>query len=1121
VRRASIFTIPLLVVALASLPARGGEADASTSDAAATVAEPAPAARPPVEPVPASAAKTAPAAAPAPAPATAPAPAAPTPAPARPAAPASAPAAPAADEPGPAGPQAPSDDATPAGDLVPAPTLLVSPSIVTYELAGKRVDPDAKLRALCESVAPLGSPFVPSGPADQVGGVPIGTLPRLIQGLDAIGYRASLSTHAAPGGVAIVATLTPYERLRYVYVSGNWWIRQDEIQRRISIRAGHPLPPAGPERNAALERERERVIEFLRGEGFFEANTRIEAVPARTAPGGIDLRVTVDPGRYYPVGPITISGNKAVSSADIEDGFRHSVRLTPLLGIFLGHWPAGWPAPAPFTQKRLRDDVATLVKKYRALGYIGVRVTTDFSPEHSIDRRAKNVPINITVNERKRIAVAFEGNHSQSASALRDELTLYDRGSYDDYEASSSADALQRYYQQHGHFFARVDWRRERINADEDRLIFVVDEGPELKVRGVEFVGNQALPSSELREVVSVRKFPLLGSIGFGAGGYVTGRQMDQDAERLIEHYRGKGFLEAKASAEAATSPEALGQIGAVAAAAETESRGANAIYVRFTIDEGPRVLLAAEDFRTDDGVALPYDAKFLLDSLSLRPGAPYTAAAVREDGRRLERMLGDAGFPSGSAEPEVVRTGDRVKLTWVLKPGIRARVGPVFVRGNFVTEPETILEQIPLRSGDLLTTTGRERGQRNLGFLQLFNNASPLSFPGQTEKRATVPMVVEVEERYEQYSVVHIGAGLSTDQKPPDSSFPFGVFLRAGYDNRNLLGHGWGLTSQAALGNTLVRGNVTFLDRRFFGTLFRLDVSLNYLRQATVRLGDIRSGGGSIGFSREMYPGIDAGVHYNLRNTTHTESLLRQAGPDEAQQTIQLGTTVGSVSFNVEWQRLDNRLLPTRGFRIDAAAEFALPELSEPVRVLPFPIGQDTFVKLGVHSLAVIPLGRYLFLRHGLRLDQGIPLGGASLLPKVERYFAGGDTTIRGFRLDSARVETVEFAIVPPSPGVPGSGLYGIEYRPIGGNLRVLQNIDLQFPISPPWYGAVFMDNGVVADSARGLTASQFRHSVGVSPLLLRIPIGDLSFAWAWPLDPGPGDTRIGVFHVNIGLLF
>ena len=104
-------------------------------------------------------------------------------------------------------------------------------------------------------------------------------------------------------------------------------------------------------------------------------------------------------------------------------------------------------------------------------------------------------------------------------------------------------------------------------------------------------------------------------------------------------------------------------------------------------------------------------------------------------------------------------------------------RVGPIFVRGNFVTTPETILEQIPLQSGDYLTTTAIERGQRNLGFLQLFNNASPISFPGKEDKRPVVPMVVEVEERYEQYSVLHVGAGVSTEQKPPDSSLPFGVY--------------------------------------------------------------------------------------------------------------------------------------------------------------------------------------------------------------------------------------------------------------------------------------------------------------------------------------------------------
>jgi outer membrane protein assembly factor BamA len=385
--------------------------------------------------------------------------------------------------------------------------------------------------------------------------------------------------------------------------------------------------------------------------------------------------------------------------------------------------------------------------------------------------------------------------------------------------------------------------------------------------------------------------------------------------------------------------------------------------------------------------------------------------------------------------------------------------------------------------------------------------------------------MNVEVEERYEQYSVLHAGLGASTDQAPPDGTripivgwhVPIGFYLRGGYENRNFWGHGWVAGANLTWGTALLRGDLAFLDRRFLGTLFRFDIALNYLQQETARLGDIRSGAGSIGFSREMYPGVDAGIHYNLRNTTHTEPLLRGEGPDATISSVRLGTTVGSLSANVEWLRLDNRLVPTRGFRVNALAELALPVLSAPLRPFPLDVGDDTFLKLSVRSLSVVPIGRFFFLRLGFRFEQGFPLGGASLLPKVERYFAGGDTTIRGYQLDRARVEVVRY--VEPSLGT--GNVYHSEFQPLGGNLRILQNVDLLFPISPPWYGSIFFDNGVVADSLDGLSLTSFRHGVGVSPLLIRLPIGDVSLAWGVPLDPGPGDARLGVFHINVGLLF
>src|SRR4029078_13134684 len=125
--------------------------------------------------------------------------------------------------------------------------------------------------------------------------------------------------------------------------------------------------PAGPERVAALERERERVIDFIRSEGYFEANVKLEARPGLTAKGAVDLHVTVELGPAYPVGTITFTGNRALTGEEMDPMFRHL------------DWMKLWMGPVPCTQRQLRVDIEALTKRYRALGFLGARVRTDFS----------------------------------------------------------------------------------------------------------------------------------------------------------------------------------------------------------------------------------------------------------------------------------------------------------------------------------------------------------------------------------------------------------------------------------------------------------------------------------------------------------------------------------------------------------------------------------------------------------------------------------------------------------------------------------------------------------------------------------------------------------------------
>ncbi len=985
----------------------------------------------------------------------------------------------------------------------PTPVAAAMPNIRGFVVEGS-IDPPGHIEALLTGFAGEGSPFVTSGDADRVG-MPIGTIPRLKQILQVIGYAAEITPLAQADGVRLHVQLRAFDRVRRIFVSGNQpsvlgGVRQEDVVGKLSIRPGMKLPPAGTERDTFIATEADHVRDFLRSQGYWEAGVNIELHDDGKLPAGVSLLVRVNLGPAYPLGPLTVTGATALPTEDIADGFRH------------GRWYSAWILPQPFRRSVLRQDIASLVAHYRRIGFPGVRIQDDFDPATSLDREAKSVRLAVDIRERRHVEIAFEGNRTRSAGTLLDSLTLLSHGAYDDVEATASAAALEHVYHENGHMLVKVTWRRERTSEQSDRLIFVIDEGPLLKVRGISFEGNRAIPSNALADRIRTHVYPFLGVLGLGAGGFASLRQINLDVESLADHYAAVGYPDTKVRAEIAPRPGLWRPLPTtIERAEEAIWRDAESLYIRFLVEEAPLVWVAGMEFQcVVPGETLPRDDDFYMDSLRTLLGAPYQPALIKRDEGRIKRALGDDGYRYAQVEAKTERHGAEMQVAWQIKLGPQVRVGPIFLRGNFFTTDNTILTWVELRTGDILTTQGMERAQRNLALIQLFNNPNPVSFPGASASDPVVPMVVEVEERHDHWGVIRVGAGASTDQATPGSSFPLGEYGALGYEHRNLFGHGWTLTSQLAYGPSLTNYTASFLNPRFLGTLFRMEIVGGYLKQATLRLGDVHSGTGSFGFSREVYPGIDANVRYNLRNTSRTELLIRGAnpGPFEDQSTVRIGTFVSSLSAGVEWHRLDHVLVPSRGFKVAAGVEVALPALS-------FDVGQDTFVKLYGRGLSVVPLLPWLSLRYSIRYDQGLPLGGAALLPKVERYFAGGDTSIRGYQLDYALTETIRV------PGVLGeNGVSYVQYRPVGGNLRILQNIDLQFPIAPPLYGAVFLDSGMVGYSPSDISAADFRHGVGFSPLVIKLPVGDLSLSFAIPLNRHPGDDTWRT-HFNVGLMF
>jgi ssDNA-binding Zn-finger/Zn-ribbon topoisomerase 1 len=128
--------------------------------------------------------------------------------------------------------------------------------------------------------------------------------------------------------------------------------------------------------------------------------------------------------------------------------------------------------------------------------------------------------------------------------------------------------------------------------------------------------------------------------------------------------------------------------------------------------------------------------------------------------------------------------------------------------------------------------------------------------------------------------------------------------------------------------------------------------------------------------------------------------------------------------------------------------------------------------------------------------------------LPASERFFAGGDTTVRGFSLDRLGVD----ATISPTG------------FPTGGNGLVVLNGELRATLIGSFGAVAFIDSGNVFLRATDLDLTRLRAAAGVG-IRYQSPVGPIRIDMGFKLDrrelaPGRLERR-SVLHISLGQAF
>jgi len=612
--------------------------------------------------------------------------------------------------------------------------------------------------------------------------------------------------------------------------------------------------------------------------------------------------------------------------------------------------------------------------------------------------------------------------------------------------ADDAAYSLVERLREEGFAEARVNYEIVSSDARSLRVRFTIEQGPRTRVADVRFPGATRFERRELLTAIGMRD-PSIGEPHW----YVQ-REFDTAVGALEAFYVSRGY------ARVSVAPAQV-EVDAT----RTEARVALAVV------EGPLYKLVEPPKRVGGDAQLEQE----LDWSSL-VGRPFTPRTVQQARSMTGELYERSGYPDARVEPGAVELseGGVAGFELVVQPGVRTTLGAVRVIGADRSRASRVRSFLELDTGDIYDVTKLRESFRRLFATGLFTRVQMRLEPEGAEVR---DLVIEVEEAPSRE--LYLEPGLGSYEGPR---------VLAGWRDINIFGSGRVLGVEGLAADKAQRVLASLTEPRLFD--YDVQASLSVFREVRNEPSfDKDERGAALSFLRDITRDARAQFEYRYRRS----ELSNVDITDPLAQDELANVNISSLLVALSWDSRDSVFSPTNGVQARISVEFASPALGSEL----------SFVRGRLTEAAFVPLSDDATLGLSYRSGLIAPLSNTDAIPLQERFYNGGENTVRSFRED--RLGPID------STG-----------EPLGGEAFHLVSVELRQRLHGPLYGALFFDTGNIEESADDfLRFSGFRDAVGAG-LRYALPIGPLRLDGAANPAPRPGEPD-WVVHFSLGMSF
>ena len=757
---------------------------------------------------------------------------------------------------------------------------------------------------------------------------------------------------------------------------------------------------------------------------------------------------------------------------------KFKIAVLAMLSLFsTGTW-----AMQPFVVKDIRVEGIQRTEAGTVFSYLPVKVGDTLDDEKAaaairalfgtgffkdVRLEVENGVLIVMVQERPAISqIDIVGVKEFDKDKLKESLKDIGLGEsriFDKSQLDKAEQELKRQYYSKGKYGVKITTTVTPLERNRIAIRFDVDEGEVAKIKQINIVGNKAFKEKDLLDLFQLTTPGWL--TWYTKNDQYSKQKLAGDLETLRSYYLNRGYLEFNIdSTQVSISPDKQN------------------IYITINITEGGKYKVSEVSL---GGEILVPEAE-LRKLITLKKGDVFSREKMTESTKLIGDRLGNEGyaFANVNAVPELNKEKHTVAFTFFIDPGRRVYVRRVQITGNNKTRDEVIRREMRQVEEGWYAADKIKLSKERLSRLGYFTDVN-IETPAVTGTSDQVDLNVNVTEK--PTGNILLGAGFSNSE---------GFLVSGSVTQSNVLGSGNSLSVEFNSGKINKVYSLSYTNPYYTddGISLGFDVYKRNVDSSSLAVTPYQS--------HALGAGIRTGLPLNEVDTVNfglsVESTNLSATTDSSQQIIdyinQFGSSNRTLLGTTSWARdtRDSLTYPTSGTLQRIYGELGLPG------------GTIKYYKASYqHQYFKTYAKKYTLMLNG---EVGIANGYGGLpLPFFKNYYAGGNTSVRGYESGSL-------------------GPKDSNGNALGGNKRVVGNAEVFFPFpglrqDKSIRMSAFFDGGAVFGSGDKVDLSGLRYSTGIGVTWFS-PVGPLKFSLAKPLNEKSGD-KTQSFQFQLGSSF